>query len=587
MENSTGGRHERGPSRRGLVIGATGALVVAGAAGAVGAGALIRSGGQGLFGARGGGASDGGGEASSAPPPPDPAGDLRALVAALPDQVAHVPEAGTLDLHGPLQRAITVPLAPPAARGLNEAVDICVNKMLREALYAGDPAALTVTGRFVAAGPGVLGVLLDVADAAGASTAVVWYRAEGDRALASTALIAAEQWPALTELVAQAGAEAGLEAGLLADQLQQQPRPFGNGPALLPGQDGSLHVLLPAAQVADARSEALLTIPAAAAEPLWSEFGAVAAQAVASPAAFDPAAVTVPGGEDVSGEDFFELPEVVLEGAPARESDGAGPVTQLAPLSGPGVRPSTAVAPDAGRLRAVALTFDDGPAPGLNERLREELLAARAVATFFLIGQSVAEWPELVSQTAADGYEVGSHSWSHPQLTRLGEEKLAGQLSRPADAIAEAVGRRPYVMRPPYGARNTRTDRACGAVGESVHIWDVDSLDWQNKDREKNIELVVSATRRGSIVLMHEIHEPTIDAVPAILDWFAEQGMTTLTCSELGQNQMYAGKHYMAGLITSETPERRPEEPAASDGGGEPAAGAQDEGAEGEGDGEG
>lgn len=586
-QNAGGGRHERGPSRRGLVIGATGALVVVGAAGAVGAGALISGhdlGLGGLLGGSGGGSSDGGGEGDpSSPPPPDPAGDLRALVAELPDQAAHVPEAGTLDLNTVLQRDIVVPLAP-GARGLNEAVDICVNKLLREALYAGDPAALSVAGRFVAAGPGILGVLLDVTDAAGASTALVWYRAEGDRALASPALIDSAQWNALTQLVAQAGAEAGLDADPLAEQLQQQPRPWGNGPSLLPAADGSLHVLLPAASVGGARQEALLTIPAASVEPLWSDVGLAVAQVVASPAAFDPAAVAVPGGEEVKGSTFWELPDVVTEAQPARESDGAGPVTQLAPLSGPGVRPSTAVAPDAGRLDAVALTFDDGPAPGLNETLREALLSAKHTATFFMIGQSVAEWPDLVTKTSADGYEVGSHSWSHPQLTRLGAEKLAGQLSRPAEKIAEATGRKPFVMRPPYGARNTETDRACGVEGESVHIWDVDTLDWQTKDRRKNVDAVISGTRRGSIILMHEIHQASIDAVPEILDWFTERGITTLTCAELGQNQMFAGKHYMAGLVDAETEERTPAvEPEPSDGGGE--AGGEGTGDEGDGEG--
>ena len=180
-----------------------------------------------------------------------------------------------------------------------------------------------------------------------------------------------------------------------------------------------------------------------------------------------------------------------------------------------------------------------------------------AAATFFMIGKNVAEWSDVVTATALDGFEVGCHSWSHPQLTRCSEEKLKKELGQTTEVIGKAIGRLPFLMRPPYGARNKHTDQKCGGYGQSVQIWDVDSLDWKNRNVQKNMEEIRKYSRRGSLVLMHEIHKASVDTVPGALDFFAENNFTLLTTSELGQNQMYAGKHYMHGLVTKK--EKSPE----------------------------
>lgn len=553
------GRHERRtdgrPGRRGVIIGAgaVGVLALGG-----GTAALLSTRGAGGSGGSDGGGLFGGGKETPSPPAPP------RIVPTLGDEGARLPELATTDL-STLVEPVSVSFPRlPRARGLSEALDMSVNKILREHAYAGEAAGtLTVTGRIFAAGADVLGALLLHQDARGETPCVVYYRAADDRPFTSPGLIAPEKWEPLEAAVADAASDAdGVDAASLASALQQQPRPWGNGPAIIPAADGALHLIFPAATVDGTPGEAEIVLDAAQARDLLSEDGRAVLAAVSAPAAFDPSTVTGPAG--TVGDDVYVDPARVDAPAAPRDPDAVGPVSQLAPLSGAGVRPATVAAPDASRLKAMALTFDDGPDPYHNQVLRDALNEHRVPATFYMIGTSVKAYPQWCARTAVNGMEIGSHSWSHKQLSALSGERLTEQVVRPADEIAAAAGRPPFVMRPPYGARNDRVDDAVGAVGQSSQIWDVDTLDWQTKSAEKNVAAVQGGTQRGSIVLMHEIHPTSIESVPRILDWLRNNGFTLLTSSELGQNQMRAGKHYLHGLVTHEIAPP----PSPSDGGG-------------------
>lgn len=563
----SGGRHQRtespegsegrGTPRRGLLIGAgaLGVLAVGGGAAAVWSG-LDHDGGGG---SDGGGGIFGGSPTETTPPP---------VVSTLTDLSANVPDTSGIDL-SQLSEPLSVSFPRVAgARGLSEAVDMSVNKILREHVYSGAPATdLSVAGTIFLASADTIGVLLRHKDASGETPCTVYYRSAGDRPFTSPGLIAPEKWAELEKAAASAAADVdGLDAGSVASALQEQPRPWGNGPAMVFAADGSLHLLFPAATVNGTRTGVELEIDAATAKPLLSEDGAAVLAASASPAAFDPSAVTVPGEGTTNGDKVYVQPAEVPAAARARDSDGAGPVSQLAPLSGAGVRPSSVAAPDATRLKALALTFDDGPDPDKNQTLRDGLNEHHAAATFFMIGTSVQAYPEWCTRTAANGLEVGSHSWSHKQLSALSGQKLTDQCVKPTEEIAKATGRAPFVMRPPYGARNDRVDEELGTIGQSGQIWDLDTLDWKTRNVAKNIAAIQDGAQRGTIALMHEIHPTSVESVPQILDWLGENDFTLLTCSELGQNQMWAGKHYMMGLITHEI---APPAPPASDGGGE------------------
>src|SRR4030095_12805818 len=100
----------------------------------------------------------------------------------------------------------------------------------------------------------------------------------------------------------------------------------------------------------------------------------------------------------------------------------------------------------------IALTFDDGPSATLTPKLLDLLAAHHIKATFFVIGENVAEHPEIVTRAAREGHEIASHSWSHPNLGKMSDEGVRSQLQRTDDAIKSATGARPALMRPPYGS---------------------------------------------------------------------------------------------------------------------------------------
>ena len=182
----------------------------------------------------------------------------------------------------------------------------------------------------------------------------------------------------------------------------------------------------------------------------------------------------------------------------------------------------------------IAMTFDDGPHAVNTPRLLEMLRQRKIHATFFMVGQCVAEFPDIVKKMAADGHEVASHSWSHPQLSSMSEGSVRDQLQKTHDAIIAACGVTPKVMRPPYGAFTARQRAwAHGEWGYKCILWDVDPLDWKVRNAEHVKNEILKQTVPGSIILTHDIHKSTIDAMPETLDALLAKGFKFVTVSEL------------------------------------------------------
>src|SRR5678810_671717 len=99
----------------------------------------------------------------------------------------------------------------------------------------------------------------------------------------------------------------------------------------------------------------------------------------------------------------------------------------------------------------IAMTFDDGPSATLTPKLLDILAAHNIKATFFVLGEMVAEHPEILARAAREGHEIASHSWSHPNLAKMSQEGVRSQLQRTDDEIKTAAGKRPTLFRPPYG----------------------------------------------------------------------------------------------------------------------------------------
>ena len=183
----------------------------------------------------------------------------------------------------------------------------------------------------------------------------------------------------------------------------------------------------------------------------------------------------------------------------------------------------------------IAITFDDGPNPDHTPRLLDMLKARNIKATFFMVGRCVVTWPHLVKRMVEEGHEVANHSWSHPLLTSLGNTSLDSQIQKTHDAIIKACGIAPRHYRPPYGAIGmSQRKRIHEQFGYSTILWDVDPLDWKIPRNSKKVqERILANTKSGSIILTHDIHGSTVDAMPATLDALMARGYQFATVSQL------------------------------------------------------
>ena len=184
---------------------------------------------------------------------------------------------------------------------------------------------------------------------------------------------------------------------------------------------------------------------------------------------------------------------------------------------------------DCRRVKCVALTFDDGPG-AYTDTLLGHLARYRAKATFFVVGQNVAANPGIVRKAYAAGHEIGSHTWSHPDLTKLTAAGVRAQLARTDHVVKAATGVAPKLVRPPYGAVNATVRRL---TGRPLVLWSVDTLDWLHRDSGKVVRKAVGSVRPGSVILFHDIHPTTVRAMPRILKILSKRGYRFVTVSRL------------------------------------------------------
>ncbi|MEY9927422.1 peptidoglycan/xylan/chitin deacetylase (PgdA/CDA1 family) [Catenulispora sp. GP43] len=199
----------------------------------------------------------------------------------------------------------------------------------------------------------------------------------------------------------------------------------------------------------------------------------------------------------------------------------------------PGYRPPptprTNADVDCSVAKCIALTFDDGPGPDTG-RLLDLLKAQNVPATFFVLGEQAVKYPSVVNREYAEGNEVGNHTWDHKDLSKLPAAAVQDEINRAADAIAATGIPRPTLVRPPYGAVND-TVRSVG--GFPFIMWRVDPEDWKYPDPARVADQIVGHAKPGRIVLSHDTHKTTVDAMPAVVERLKQQGYTFVTVSTL------------------------------------------------------
>ncbi|MGW7413181.1 polysaccharide deacetylase family protein [Streptomyces sp. NPDC054863] len=194
--------------------------------------------------------------------------------------------------------------------------------------------------------------------------------------------------------------------------------------------------------------------------------------------------------------------------------------------------------------KCVSLTFDGGPGRYTGELL-DVLEEKHVPATFFLIGKGpVLRYPELVRRMAAEGHEVGNHSWTHPRLTEVPLPEARRQLVQTQNALTPLTGRRPTLMRPPQGRTNKQVAALCKELGLAQILWNSRALDWRDHDPKVIEERILKSAKPGGIILLHDIYEGTVPAVPGIVDELRERGFTLVSLK-----QLFAPKRLEPGAV--------------------------------------
>lgn len=194
----------------------------------------------------------------------------------------------------------------------------------------------------------------------------------------------------------------------------------------------------------------------------------------------------------------------------------------------------------------VAITFDDGPSVQVTPRVLKILKQHDAKATFFMLGSQVEKYPSIAARVANSGHEIGNHTDHHMDLTKIGESRMVEEVQKSNQKILEATGQSPTLIRPPYGAINPNVEKVARNNGSSLILWSVDSLDWKSKNTEAINQLVQKEVVSGSIILLHDVHPTTADALPKLLTTLEEEGYHFLTVSQLlsMQEKYTAGTYY-------------------------------------------
>lgn len=192
--------------------------------------------------------------------------------------------------------------------------------------------------------------------------------------------------------------------------------------------------------------------------------------------------------------------------------------------------------------KKVALTFDDGPDVAITKQILNILKKERVPATFFVTGRMVKEYPQMLKQIAQDGHIIGNHTWSHPQLTKISDQKIVTELQRTNDIVEKEIGKKMLLFRPPYGATNSRVRKLAKEQGFLIINWSVDTNDWRGNSGPTIEEIVKKQISNGGIILQHNAGDKlqgTVDALPKIIKFLRDQNYQLVTVDQLLDSPPY------------------------------------------------
>lgn len=193
--------------------------------------------------------------------------------------------------------------------------------------------------------------------------------------------------------------------------------------------------------------------------------------------------------------------------------------------------------------KVVALTFDDGPSSVWTPEILDELKKAEIKATFFMIGEHVKQYPQIAKMVAAEGHEIGNHTYKHNVLVYYKMDELKEDIGRTESIIKEVTGQTTRYFRPPKAWITNQEKRKIKEMGYETILWSLNSKDWVNFDDKYIVRYLVKHVRPGDIILFHDAggvfgiengnRKETVKAIPRLIEKLKEMGYRFVTISEL------------------------------------------------------
>lgn len=242
------------------------------------------------------------------------------------------------------------------------------------------------------------------------------------------------------------------------------------------------------------------------------------------------------GDEDTFIHIDITEPEQTVPAAPEPEVMSEEEPTQIlkstATVTGSGnikLQVRTGLDPD---KPMVALTFDDGPGQ-YTEGILDLLEEYDGRGTFCVVGNRLEKYTDQINRMVENGHEIASHTWTHTNLKKVGEEEGKKAMRSVIDYINELNGYQIRFVRPPYGGFNDTVKKEASDLGVALLRWSIDTLDWQTRNTASTVNSIKQNAKDGSIILVHDIHAETAAAMKEAIPWLAKNGFQLVTVSEL------------------------------------------------------
>lgn len=181
----------------------------------------------------------------------------------------------------------------------------------------------------------------------------------------------------------------------------------------------------------------------------------------------------------------------------------------------------------------VAISFDAAWGADKTEQIMKICKQYGVNATFFLVGFWVEQYPEMVAKIKENGFEIGTHSNTHPDMTKLSASQIKLELETSIKLITDITGGEVKLFRAPFGAYNDAVLNCAKDLGLKTIQWDVDSLDWKGLSAMEITNRILNGVRNGSIILCHNNSDHILSALPLVLDRLAKKGYTVTNIGNL------------------------------------------------------